>query len=576
MASTTPRSSAPRAQPARARLGIRLPSQPDDDARRRRRFLLVAIGLSIIIHGVVLPIFFLFRFAGAEQAPPQEAAVVETRIENEKPAPNLENDAVGINPDLNDTNYNLDRDKEPVAIPGVVHKDEPIGIPGGTDLTPKDVPPPPGFGGNTGTGAGVVGNTPGTAPMIGTPGGMGGPLMVPGGIGGRSGATKEKLLAEGGGNTRSEAAVASGLIWLHCHQAPDGHWSNDHFNRFTIHELTYAEKQALKARTDLSPEQKSAEFSSEYVACSCEGAGQNNDAAATGFGLLPFLGAGYTHLGAKRAETRRGKDFSAGVERGLKFLILKQNAAGGFGEPMYSQGIATITLCEAYGLTSDPMLKGPAQRAVGYIIRGQNTDGGWRYSPNQGPSDTSVTGWQVMALKSAQMAGLQVPQTTLEGVTHYLDSASSPEGDKYGYQGPSATPTMTAVGLLCRMYNNHWGPRSAALIKGVDYLRQTPPDGPGAVQNIYYYYYATQVFHHFGGEAWDFWNPKMRDRLINSQDQGNDPKHTHQKGSWSPNADAWGSQGGRMMMTSLSILTLEVYYRYLPLYRREMGGDKGV
>jgi hypothetical protein len=92
---------------------------------------------------------------------------------------------------------------------------------------------------------------------------------------------------------------------------------------------------------------------------------------------------------------------------------------------------------------------------------------------------------------------------------------------------------------------------------------------------MYYYYYATQVVHHLGGDAWDAWNPRMRDLLIDSQDQGLDPHKRHQKGSWSPAGWDVGSYGGgRIMMTSLAVLTLEVYYRFLPLYRREIGRSK--
>ena len=93
-------------------------------------------------------------------------------------------------------------------------------------------------------------------------------------------------------------------------------------------------------------------------------------------------------------------------------------------------------------------------------------------------------------------------------------------------------------------------------------------------QNMYFNYYATQVLHHFEGDAWQKWNeggngnPGMRDWLILLQDKGTDPKLAHQRGSWSQNNDAHGHQGGRLMVTSLSVLTLEVYYRHLPVFRQ--------
>jgi hypothetical protein len=77
-----------------------------------------------------------------------------------------------------------------------------------------------------------------------------------------------------------------------------------------------------------------------------------------------------------------------------------------------------------------------------------------------------------------------------------------------------------------------------------------------------------------GGEDWAYWNDKMRDHFINKQDDGSNPKRAHQRGSWDSTGDAWHAQGGRLMMTSLSILTLEVYYRHLPLYRRDLMAGK--
>ena len=135
----------------------------------------------------------------------------------------------------------------------------------------------------------------------------------------------------------------------------------------------------------------------------------------------------------------------------------------------------------------------------------------------------------------------------------------------YGYVGPGSTPTMSAVGLLCRQYLQAWGPQNLRLIKGIDNNIKRYP--PGTMRNMYYFYYATQVMHHFGGSAWTDWNNKMRDTLVKTQDKSSG----RDKGSWSSEGDAHGSAGGRLMQTSLSLLTLEVYYRHLPLYYRETG-----
>jgi hypothetical protein len=180
-----------------------------------------------------------------------------------------------------------------------------------------------------------------------------------------------------------------------------------------------------------------------------------------------------------------------------------------------------------------------------------------------------------MALKSGQMSGLDVPQATLKKVESYLDSCQSSDKGGYGYMpGTGESATMTAVGLLCRQYLGV-SPRNPGLLEGVKKLKANPP---GTVKNNYYYdYYATQVMHHMGNESWEFWNlgkagngkGGIRDTLIDRMDEGKDTKHSHQYGSWAPEGQ-WSVQGGRIMSTSLALLTLEVYYRHLPLYRRDL------
>ncbi|MCS6852208.1 MAG: terpene cyclase/mutase family protein [Gemmataceae bacterium] len=490
-----------------------------------------AVMVSTALNCGLLLLLFLVSVTNTDAANLEtEQQVVETKVEEAPQDANLENEDIGIDPDL-PTNYNVPR-LEDVSVPGEVNPDEKVGFVGAPEGPPTTVPPPVGFG--VGHGAGVDGGV-GTGAIFGTQGGFATGLGAPmNPFAGRSGATREQMLREGGGNARSEAAVAMGLKWLVDHQAPDGHWSLNNF--------------PVDGR------------------CQCKGTGtHNNDIAGTAFGLLPLLAGGQTH----RAVDKNSK-YHKNVERALKYLVSKQNRDGNFGGGMYAHGIATIAICEAYGLTSDPVYKGPAQRAINFIVSAQHAEGGgWRYAPKQ-PGDLSVAAWQIQALKSAQMSGLAVPKETLAGASKFLDQCSSPDGSAYGYQGPGSGPSaMTAAGLLCRQYMG-WGPKNPGLIKGVEHLKRMPPQPYN--NNMYYYYYATQVLHHFGGEAWNNWNVKMRDTLIDRQDQGRDVPH--QKGSWSPDGDRFGAAGGRLMVTSLCLLTLEVYYRHLPLYKRELGGLK--
>ncbi|OAI39748.1 hypothetical protein AYO40_05505 [Planctomycetaceae bacterium SCGC AG-212-D15] len=500
--------------------------------------VLMAVFFSFLLNGVVIGALFvggtfLKLFDMAASASETTNEVVEADIEKDQPAPNLENDEIGLDPTVQ-TNYNVDRIEE-VSVPGPVNKDEQVGIPGGTDPTPSTIPPPPGVGGNVGHGAGIDDMTKfGAGGMNGLAGGLGG-KMIPGGFGGRSGSTRVKMLTEGGGNTFSEAAVAAGLVFMAQHQATDGHWSFKDF--------------------------------AQHGRCNCTGQSNHDDIAATAFGLLPFLGAGQTHKGGSAS----GNKYTKQVDLALKYLVLKQNREGEFHPLMYSQGLATMAVCEAYGLTSDPALRGPAQRALNYIIDGQTLEGGWRYAARhkQGATgyDGSICGWQLMALKSGQMSGLTVPAGTLNRCKKWLDDAGTPDGGAYGYTSRGEGINTTAVGLLCRQYLG-WGPRNPGLLAGVKRIQNWKPQP----SNMYFSYYATQVMHHLGGPGWDAWNPVMRDSLIAAQDKGQDAQHAHQKGSWFHN----GSYAGRIMDTSLSILTLEVYYRHLPLYRRDVGADKDV
>src|SRR5262249_23463374 len=142
---------------------------------------------------------------------------------------NLENDEIGNDPDL-PTNYNVDRIEE-VSVPGPINPNEAVGILNAPDAPPMTIPPPPGFGGNTGQGGGVDDpSKSGAGGMYGFAGGVGGPKLQAGGFGGRSGSTREKMIREGGGNSRSEAAVASCLKWIVRHQALDGHWGMHDFH----------------------------------------------------------------------------------------------------------------------------------------------------------------------------------------------------------------------------------------------------------------------------------------------------------------------------------------------------------
>lgn len=334
-----------------------------------------------------------------------------------------------------------------------------------------------------------------------------------------------EMVKKEGGTTLTEAAVARGLRWLSMHQQPDGSWSLHRFHR--------------------------------RRGCNCSGSGIPCDSAGTSLALFPFLGAGQTHLVGRYRDT---------VSGGLRWLIENQKAdgdlrAGSTGNSgMYAHGQATIVLCEAYLMTGDEQLKDPAQRAVDFIVDAQHEGGGWRYHPGQA-GDTSVLGWQLMALQSARAAGLAVPEETFGLANNYLDTVARNGGSLYSYQprqGPTAP--MTAEALLCRMYLG-WRRDDPGVREGVEWLLDEHMPSKRDV-NIYYWYYGTQTMHHFGGKQWDRWNFRMREILVESQ-----RRDGHAAGSWDPRGPHAGA-GGRIYMTALAVCSLEVYYRHLPIFRQ--------
>ncbi|QDU97481.1 Pectic acid lyase [Lignipirellula cremea] len=344
-----------------------------------------------------------------------------------------------------------------------------------------------------------------------------------------------EIVKHEGGTTLTEAAVARGLRWMAMHQLEDGRWS--------LHDFRHV------------------------AGCNCRGTGAtHNDAAATSLVLLPFLGAGQSHLVGNYRDT---------VSQGLRWLVDHQDPnTGNLGGPsrdnsgVYAHGQATIVLCEAYAMTGDDKLRHAAEKAIEHILNTQHQDGGWRYygQAMSTPSDTSVVGWQLMALQSARAAGLVVPPERFEMANRFLDRVGSDDGSRYGYTaGQKPTPTMTAEGLLCRMYLG-WKNDRPGLRLGTRWLA-TEENLPHAEQpNIYYWYYATQTMHHYGGPSWEKWNRRMRDVLVSTQDT-----RGHAAGSWhfaSGDHRSGHSSGGRLYTTALAVCTLEVYYRHLPIFKQ--------
>jgi hypothetical protein len=363
---------------------------------------------------------------------------------------------------------------------------------------------------------------------------------------------KEAFEARGvtkpGSAPATEAAIELGLEFLARHQRADGSWSLGGF--------------------DAGHPQKQGQF--------------NSDMAATGLALLAFQGAGYTHREFK---------YAGQMQRALDWISTRQAADGGLyliadersdsNCRMYSHAIATLALNEAYGMTQDSQLREPCQRALAYIAKTQDDQGGWRYyaEPQLRQSDTSVTGWMMMALQSGRLAGLEVPESTWDGIRRWLELSRDPQREGlYRYNpfaqdsggidrsaGRRPTVSMTSVGLLMRLYLG-WERDDPRMIDGADYLlsQQLPGERTSLERDTYYWYYATQVLRHVGGERWEQWNSQLHPLLVKSQVTTGELA-----GSWHPYEpvpDRWGPAAGRLYVTTMNLLSLEVNYRLLPLY----------
>jgi hypothetical protein len=471
--------------------------------------------ISGAVHVVVIGMAVLFLH-GPEDAEAKTSDLVTTNVEEPKEDDhNLTNEDVGFDADLPAaTDSQLEKETNVVA------PDNPAEAAGLPDQ-PYDNAPQTSVVGVGETGAGYDAPLTADGAVAAGAGGGGSQFAVPG-MAGRSGSTRDKMLKAGGGNTESEAAVARGLAWLARMQQKDGSWKFD---------------------------------------------GSSNDqVAATGMSLLPFLAAGETHKG-------NGKDnkYKKTVENGLNWLLGRlDSGTGAFrgASNMYSHAIATVALCECAGMTRDQRVKGEATKAVNYVVRAQGKNGSWGYQAGT-DGDTSIVGWQVQALASARLAEIKFERDkAYREAEKFLVSVSMDSEAKYGYREKGQQPSLTSVGLLSRYYMG-WTPRHPSYGRGVDYLVNVRPPNKGDY-DMYYYYYATQVMHFYEGPTWHkVWNPKMRDMLISMQHKGGDQAKL---GSWDKDGGFIGASCGRLGTTVFALLTLEVYYRHLPLYKRDNGG----
>jgi hypothetical protein len=397
----------------------------------------------------------------------------------------------------------------------------------------------------------------GFMPAIGPGGGAPGPFGKRGPSGRKRGA------AEGGGNGRSEAAVEGALRWLKRHQSPDGRWEAVNYGRNCQEDGPRCEPGNAQAG--------------------------DADVALTGLAALCFLGAGHDH---KAPGTYRNV-----VRQAVDHLVAVQQGDGLIGKRNYEHAVAAMALAEAYGMTNDPELREPAQKAMDVITARQAVDPAvtdatygrlaWDYgNANAARNDSSVSGWCIMALKSGRAAGLDV-STALDGAKHWVTrtwEVTNPDHAKLDtYTGESRFPyvfnatagtvdiaktpgdshDLAGVGLVSAIFLGHGtGDVMAETLANYVTAHQAPTAWKD--MNLYYVYYGSLGMFQLGSGAkdprWQRWNTTVRDLLVDNQRSGDGCF----AGSWNwdDSRKFHGADTGRVLSTTLSCLTLEVYYRY--------------
>ena len=340
------------------------------------------------------------------------------------------------------------------------------------------------------------------------------------------------------------AVVDRGLDWLARHQDPRGFWSSEGFSNMC-----------------------------ETNRCDGEGSAVH-DVGVTGLSLLAFLGAGH-HPGHGR--------YRRVVSNGLQWLARNQDPETGcFGRPnsheqfLYDHLLACLAMTEAYGMSHRPTIRPVAQQAVNFVQMARNPYRAWRYHyPAKGDNDVSVTGWAVLALKSARDFGLKVEPAAFDGARHDLNEMTDELTGRTGYvtrggfssREPGMnerwphqeTEAMTAVAILSRIMLGEDPARSPSLKAGAARLRKQLPhwDEAAGTVDYYYWYYGSYAMWQLGGRDWDVWQKKLLPAVVETQRRDGD-----ERGSWDPQFDPWGHRGGRVYSTAILTLTMEVYYRY--------------
>ncbi|MCB1096858.1 MAG: terpene cyclase/mutase family protein [Verrucomicrobiae bacterium] len=274
--------------------------------------------------------------------------------------------------------------------------------------------------------------------------------------------------------------------------------------------------------------------------------GADGSVAISGLAGLAFLCGGNV--------PGRGK-YGKEVENCIDFIVRNTHTSGyiartsnGYGN-MYGHGFATLFLSQAYGMTRKKSLEEKLRAAVKLILYAQNKDGGWRYSPSPTDADLSITVCQIMALRGARDAGINVPDKVRDNAIDYVKKSHDPTGGfRYTLSGGHSTFALTAAGVVS-LYSA--GIYDGKEIKtGLDYIKKNKASAGGHF--FYGHYYAVQAMWHAGGEEWNQWYPEIRQSLLAMRQAGG----------------GWSASQGNAYATAMALIILQMPKDLVPVYAR--------
>ncbi|MDA3962756.1 MAG: terpene cyclase/mutase family protein [Planctomycetota bacterium] len=518
--------------------------EPDDEDRDAVVAGVSAWGISIVVHVIALLLLVFVVFLDRMQ--PEKAPIRVVQIEAPPVVEEEEKER-----DLIEKVVTEIEAEEEVENPMVTELDLPVEE---IETEDEEVSEVPAKGREEAVASSETGGA-GAFMAIGAGGG------AAGAFGNRNGGGRKRAVGRYGGSKASESAVEAALRWFARHQSGNGMWDLD----------AYPLNCTLEG-----PKCEPGTLDNSVVIGGSDNKQHTADVAMTGYAILCFLGAGYDH--------RTPNKWRKTVRGGIDWLLSIQTRDGVFGQSNYEHGIATMAIAEALGMTNDPKLRAPATKAVAAILARQALHGSsgyaWDYwKANPARNDSSVSGWCIMALKSAKAAGLNTGNG-LPGAKQWLETtwrASNPNWksiDAYGTSGfpytwdattgkvtkdKNGPEDMTCVGALCAVFLGYRGdsPMLASLANNLrknQFQKQWPLE-------TYYVYYSTLAMFQVGGDGWKEWNSVVRDLLVNNQRQSQDCFD----GSWDIGTRTSKQWGQRMLATAYCCLSLEVYYRYLPV-----------